>query len=182
MQMRFTFGRALLLAAGSFLAFEAQAPVPAATPTATSSADCPSPATDTQRFLRATALAVRAPKGELALVPVTTEAARERGLMCVVRIPHSRGMIFAFQPPDRVQGFWMKNTLVALDMVFVTAAGTITTVAADVPPTARGTPDDAVARRQGMGQYVIELGAGDAARHRLVTGTKLYLPALTARE
>ena len=37
-------------------------------------------------------------------------------------------MLFVFAPPDRSQGFWMKNTLVALDMVFVTAAGVVDTV------------------------------------------------------
>jgi uncharacterized membrane protein (UPF0127 family) len=126
-------------------------------------------------------LAVRAPRGELELVPVTTAATRERGLMCVVRVPPARGMLFAFTPPDRVQNFWMKNTLVALDMVFVTASGTVSTVAARIPPTPDGTPDDVVARRQGLGQFVIELGAGEAARHGITSGTKLVLPALSAQ-
>jgi len=101
--------------------------------------------------------------------------------MCVVRVPRGKGMIFVFAPPERVQGFWMKNTLVALDMVFLTAAGTVTTVAANIPPTPRGTPDEDVARREGFGQFVIEIGAGDAARHGIVRGTKLALPALTAQ-
>lgn len=101
--------------------------------------------------------------------------------MCVVRIPPGKGMLFVFAPPERVQGFWMKNTLVALDMVFVTTAGRVSTVAADIPPTPAGTPDADVARREGLGQFVIELAAGDAARHGIVRGTKLALPALTAQ-
>ncbi len=90
-------------------------------------------------------------------------------------------MIFVFAPPQRVQGFWMKNTLVGLDMVFVTSAGTVSAVAADIPPTPEGTPDEDVARRSGLAQFVIELGAGDAARHGVVTGTKLALPAFAAQ-
>jgi uncharacterized membrane protein (UPF0127 family) len=152
------------------------------TPPPTTSADCPATANDTHRFLGAMSFAVRAPGGELSLVPVTDEAARERGLMCVVRIPRGRGMLFVFPPPDRAQTFWMKNTLVALDMVFVAASGSVTSIAADVPATPDGTSDDAVARRGGAGQFVIELGAGDAARHGIVTGTKLALPALTAQQ
>jgi uncharacterized membrane protein (UPF0127 family) len=178
------FARPLLLVAGALLGLNAQVPQPvsAPTPAATTSTDCPAPAKDTQHFLSSAALAVRTPRGELSLVPVTQEATRERGLMCVVRIPPGKGMIFVFAPPDRVQGFWMKNTLVALDMVFVTAAGRVSTVAANIPPTPAGTPDEGVARRDGLGQVVIELGGGDAARHGIVAGTKLALPALTAQQ
>jgi uncharacterized membrane protein (UPF0127 family) len=152
------------------------------TPPPTRSEDCAATANDTHRFLAATSFAVHAPRGELALVPVTDEPSRERGLMCVVRIPPGRGMLFVFPPPDRAQNFWMKNTLVALDMVFVGASGSVTSVAANVPATPYGTFDDAVARRGGKGQFVIELGAGDAARHGIAAGTKLTLPALSAQQ
>jgi len=172
------------VAAVVFCQITAQSPerTVAPTPPPTTSSECPKPATDTHRFLTAAAYAVRTPRGVLSLVPVTREAARERGLMCVVRIPPGKGMIFVFAPPDRMQGFWMKNTLVALDMVFVTAAGTVSTVAANVPATPKDTPDEAVARREGLGRFVIELAAGDAARHGIVPGTKLALPALIAEE
>jgi uncharacterized membrane protein (UPF0127 family) len=169
----------LVLASLSALAFTAAA---APTLPATTSDECPVRDNATARFLAAPAFAVRAPHGELSLVAVGDEPARERGLMCVVRIPPGKGMLFVFVPPDRPQAFWMKNTLVALDMVFVTAAGRVSSVAADVPSTRNGTPDDAVARRAGFGRFVIELGAGDAARHGIVCGTKLALPALTAQQ
>jgi hypothetical protein len=170
----------VVVALTAVLAVSAQTPAP--TPPATTSDQCPAPANVTAHFLASAAFGVRAPRGELSLVPVEDEAARERGLMCVVRIPPGKGMIFVFEPPDRAQSFWMKNTLVALDMVFVTAAGLVTSVAADVPPTRSGTPDDAVARRSGFGRFVIELGGGDAARHGIAAGTKLGLPALSARQ
>ncbi len=175
---------ALLVIAPAAFGLTAQVPQPAHSPTppATTSSDCPATEADTHRFLVAPAVRVRAPAGELSLVAVNREATRERGLMCVVRIPPGKGMLFVFAPPDRDQGFWMKNTLVALDMVFVTAGGIVNSVAADIPPTPNGTPDIAVARRQGFGQYVIELGSGEAARHGIVRGTKLVLPALTAEE
>jgi uncharacterized protein len=162
------------------VAFALTAAVPARA--ATTSDACPTTAKNTDRFLAARAFDVRAPRGELSLVAVRDEVTRERGLMCVVRIPPGKGMLFVFAPPDRPQSFWMKNTLVALDMVFVSAAGKVTSVASDVPATPNGTADDAVARRGGFGRFVIELGAGDAARQGIVPGTKLALPALTAQQ
>ncbi len=151
-------------------------------PSATTSSQCPAPDADTTHFAKATAYNVRTPHGRIALVAVRTDETRERGLMCVVHVPAGRGMLFVFPAPDRLQGFWMKNTLVGLDMVFVTADGTVSGIAANVPPTPNGTPDDAVARRQGLGRFVIELGWGDAARQGIMRGTKLILPALTAQQ
>jgi uncharacterized membrane protein (UPF0127 family) len=75
----------------------------------------------------------------------------------------------------------MKNTLVPLDMLFVHGDGTVDSVAANVPATPNGTPDDKIARRGGIGQFVIELGAGDAARLGITSGTKLVLPPLQAK-
>ncbi len=117
----------------------------------------------------------------LVLAVAADERSRELGLMCVTRLkPHS-GMIFVFSAPD-VQEFWMKNTLVPLDMVWVAPDGMVTSVAAHVPASTRTTPDDAVARRRGEGLYVIELADGEAAADGVVVGAKLSLPKLVSRE
>jgi uncharacterized membrane protein (UPF0127 family) len=175
---RAVLGLAAMVLCGSAQAVHA---APPATPPATTSSECPAPAADTGRFLDARAFTVQTPRGALSLVPVTDEPSRQRGLMCVVRIPPGRGMIFVFPPPQREQNFWMKNTLVPLDMVFVGSDGVVRDVAADVPATPRGTADGDVARREGLGEYVIELGAGVAAGLGIERGTKLALPTLSAR-
>ncbi len=97
---------------------------------------------------------------------------RELGLMCVLRLKPAAGMIFVFDRSD-VWEFWMKNTLIRLDMLWVEENGTISAIAANVPKSTRTTPDDKIARRRGLGRFVVELAAGEAKRLGLKTGAKL---------
>ena len=128
------------------------------------------------------ALVVDAPKTALRLAVADTEDSREHGLMGVATVPSGEGMLFVFpEPADQRHDFWMKDTIAPLDMVFVRADGTVSTVAARVPATKPGTPDSRIARRFGPGRYVIELAAGGAAAAGLRPGSRLVLPALPAQ-
>jgi len=118
---------------------------------------------------------------KLRLAVATDEATRELGLMCVTRLRPHAGMIFVFQKPAD-QEFWMKNTLIPLDMVWVAADGTVTNVAAEVPASTMQTPDDQVARRTGNGRFVIELPSREASADGIATGTHLTLPPLAASQ
>lgn len=126
-------------------------------------------------------LNVRGPKATLHLAVAATEAERAHGLMGVPYVPAGQGMLFAFGPGDARRYFWMKNTIAPLDMVFVKDDGTVSAVAANVPATKPGTADLDIARRDGVGRYVIELGAGDAARLGVVPGARLVVPEVEAR-
>lgn len=62
-----------------------------------------------------------------------SEAEQERGLMFRDRLSDDGGMIFPMEPP-RVASFWMKNTVIPLDMIFIRADGTIARIAAETVP------------------------------------------------
>jgi hypothetical protein len=127
------------------------------------------------------ALEVRAGTRTLRLAVASSTAQREHGLMNVPFVPAGQGMLFAFAGGDAQRDFWMKDTIAPLDMIFVRADGTVSSIAANVPATKRGTPDSKVARRSGIGRYVIELAAGRARSAGLRPGTSLTIPDVDAR-
>lgn len=62
----------------------------------------------------------------------STDESRQRGLMGVAQLPAGAGMLFVFDE-DRTGGFWMRDTLVPLDIAYITADGTIATTLAMDP-------------------------------------------------
>ncbi|MCV2880883.1 DUF192 domain-containing protein [Actibacterium sp. XHP0104] len=58
---------------------------------------------------------------------------RARGLMFVENLPMGQGMLFVYPAPQRAT-FWMKNTLIPLDMVFMDAQGRVTRVHENAVP------------------------------------------------
>ena len=101
-----------------------------------------------------------------------TPAKTEKGLMFVKHLPEDKGMLFVFDQPDN-HYFWMKNTLIDLDIIFLAPDGTITQLYEKVPHTYTYTPDDEIPVVKGHGQYVLEAAAGTITRHGLKSGDKL---------
>ncbi len=99
-----------------------------------------------------------------------TPQQQEHGLMFVTDLPEDKGMIFIFDT-EQDQLFWMKNTLIDLDMVFIDSTKKVTQVASEVPHSYTYTPDDEVAYAVGYGQYVLELAAKTAQKHQVVPGS-----------
>jgi uncharacterized membrane protein (UPF0127 family) len=62
-----------------------------------------------------------------------SEAEQARGLMFRESLPDDGGMIFPMTPP-RNASFWMKNTVIPLDMIFIRADGSIARIAAQTVP------------------------------------------------
>jgi len=75
-----------------------------------------------------------APDGaRLVLELAVTDEEKAQGLMFRDVLPADNGMLFVF-PADGIHPFWMKNTFIPLDMVWLSAAGAVVQVRADVPP------------------------------------------------
>ncbi|RYI12116.1 MAG: DUF192 domain-containing protein [Acetobacteraceae bacterium] len=99
---------------------------------------------------------------------------RARGLMFRTELAPASGMLFVYDSP-REPNFWMKNTLIPLDMVFADATGTVTRVHANAMP-GDLTPIDG-----GPGvQFVLEINGGLAAKLGLVPGAELRHPSVPA--
>ena len=113
------------------------------------------------------------PGGKVLIVEAAkTPREREQGLMYRKEMPKDTGMLFFFERQRRL-GFWMKNTFVDLDMVFIDAEKTITGIHADVPKSEEDTPEHLIATRGGYGKFVLELPAGAAKRYGLEVGQTL---------
>jgi uncharacterized membrane protein (UPF0127 family) len=117
---------------------------------------------------------LRGPAGQarFTVEVVDTPDTRARGLMFREAMPAGAGMLFVFEQPVRAV-FWMKNTLIPLDMIFADPSGRVTHVHANAIPHDE-TPIDG-----GPGvQFVLEINGGLAQRLGIVPGTELRHPAV----
>ena len=102
---------------------------------------------------------------ELAL----TEPSRERGLMFRKSLAEGAGMLFVF-PAAAPHTFWMKNTLIPLDMIFAGDDGAV------LGCVARAEPLTLTSRHvEGDSKYVLELPGGWCTEHGLSRGARLVL-------
>ncbi len=101
-----------------------------------------------------------------------TDAARQRGLMFRSSLGANEGMIFVFDAPG-FYAFWMKNTLIPLDMLWLDPEGRVVSIASSVPPcTADPCPSYAP---EGDALYVVEVAGGFTRQHGVKAGDRLRL-------
>lgn len=94
------------------------------------------------------------------------EASRARGLMYRRSLEPDRGMIFVF-PASEEHTFWMHNTLIALDLIFLDEGRAVIGVVANAVP-----QTDAPRTVGKPSRYVVEVAAGEAAVHAVGPGTR----------
>ena len=97
---------------------------------------------------------------------------RARGLMYRTSLGPDRGMIFVYDSPRPV-AFWMKNTLIPLDMLFIAADGRVRRIAENATPLSEvpipsGDPV----------QFVLELAGGTAHSRGITTGATVRSPLI----
>jgi uncharacterized membrane protein (UPF0127 family) len=98
-----------------------------------------------------------------------TDAERSRGLMFRTEMAPDHGMVFDFFREAPVS-FWMRNTLISLDMIFIRADGTVLSIAQNTTPLS-----DAAVPSNGAVRYVLEVIGGTAARLSIDPGDRIDL-------
>ena len=99
-----------------------------------------------------------------------TEAAREKGLMYRRSLPEGTGMLFDFHQEQDV-AFWMQNTYIPLDMIFIRADGRILRIAENTEPmSTRQIPSGGPVRA------VLEVIAGTARKLGIASGDRVAHP------
>lgn len=98
------------------------------------------------------------------------------GLMYYEQLEENRGMLFVYQAP-RVMAFWMKNTMIPLDLVFLSENLEISEWIENMEP-GYGQPEATLPRYKSTGpaQYALELKAGMIQKLGLKIGDRLDIP------
>jgi len=104
-----------------------------------------------------------------------TDATREKGLMFRKSLPEGQGMLFDFHEEQPV-GFWMQNTYIPLDMIFIRGDGSILRIAENTEPlSTRIIPSGGPVRA------VLELIGGSAHKFGIAPGDKVAFPIFKPR-
>lgn len=103
----------------------------------------------------------------IAIEIADTDSARQRGLMDRRSLPERGGMLFIFDDADE-RSFWMRNTPLALDIMFVGADSQVVNIHQRTRPLA-----DERYESDGPAQFVVEVRAGFTARHGIDESTRI---------
>ncbi|HYJ10893.1 MAG TPA: DUF192 domain-containing protein [Polyangiaceae bacterium] len=142
----------------------------AAAPVASAAAQCPKDPTGNLTLPMGRVTFSEAPGAPAVAVELArNEASRERGLMYRTSMPENAGMLFSWQD-ERVRSFWMHNTCIPLDLLYITKDGTISGILEQVP-----TLNDAPRRIACPVAHVLELNAGWARAHGVAPGMKVKI-------
>lgn len=118
---------------------------------------------------------VESPDGEWRRVSVevaTTPRAKARGLMHREELSEDQGMLFVFRE-EGIRHFWMKNTLVPLDMIFIDCDGRIVGIVHEAEPLTQKTRSvDRPSR------YVLEVRGGWAKSQGVEAGHRVRFPGI----
>lgn len=106
---------------------------------------------------------------ELKIEIADDPAERSRGLMNRNSMKDDEGMLFIFEKSDYVN-FWMKNTLIPLDMIFIDQDHKIAHIASEVKPCPEGVLNCPLYPSELPVKYVLEINAGLSKKHGFRNG------------
>jgi uncharacterized membrane protein (UPF0127 family) len=102
----------------------------------------------------------------------TTPEQRARGMMFRQNLDEDKGMLFIFEE-EEVQPFWMKNTYIYLDIIWIDRSRKVVFISRNTPPCTEE-PYRSINPRK-KAKYVLELPGGTADKIGLDVGDKLIL-------
>lgn len=100
---------------------------------------------------------------------------RKKGLMYRENLPIDEGMLFIF-PKQDYRGFWMKNTLIPLNMIFVDSEGKITNIEKAVPEPNTSEENLKIYKSDLPVKYVIETNSSFVQKENVEEGDRVELP------
>jgi uncharacterized membrane protein (UPF0127 family) len=117
------------------------------------------------------------PQGDVAVsVEVVATAAKiERGLMYREHLPPDEGMLFLL-PEEKIWSFWMHNTLIPLDLLFIAKDMTIAGIVENAEPRT-----DTMREVDAPSLYVLEVNGGYCAAHKVTKGAKVRFEGVPPR-
>ena len=119
-------------------------------------------------------VSIRGPGGQSAFSVEIADDPQERavGLMHRESMPRFSGMLFVFEGPQRAV-FWMENTLIPLDMLFIDRTGTVQHIHENAIPLDRTGIDGG----EGV-THVLEINGGMARRLGIEVGAEIRHPSV----
>lgn len=117
------------------------------------------------------------PQGEIAVAVevVATEATIERGLMFRQHLPPDQGMLFLMNQ-ERSWPFWMRNTLIPLDMIFIASNMKVAGVVENAEPRT-----ESLRQVSAPSLYVLEVNGGYCAAHKVSAGATVRFEGVPPR-
>jgi len=114
-------------------------------------------------------------KGERFLLEVANDdASRSQGLMFRDEMADNRGMLFIF-PDQQPRSFWMKNTRIPLDIIYLSRQLRVVSISENTPPCRSRSLRCPSYPSAGPAQYVLEINGGQARRLGLEPGDHIEL-------
>ncbi len=98
-----------------------------------------------------------------------TRKERKKGLMFKKELKSTYGMLFIF-PNSQIVNIWMKNTLIPLDIIYISEDRTITQIIKNAVPEKK-----TIHSSKEFTKYVLEINAGQAIKHNIKVGNKVYI-------
>lgn len=128
-------------------------------------------------FSKAACARLKSADREIFLELARTRQEQTLGLMFRRSLPADRGMFFVFNSSDK-RIFWMKNTMLPLDILFLDSSFRVKRIFSGVPVPFDNENEETIPRVSAEAKYVLEVASGTAASLGIKEGDRLNLKAM----